>query len=388
MNTPSTNNRIRAAANAALILLFLVLLWIPLFDSAFHLDPSPAPNEKRALAEFPTFSSKPAAWRDYFAGLEKYYNDHFGFRKTLLRWEHKWKRGLFRESSVTEAMIGRDGWLYLARGGMVDNMLGNLSYTDAQLAAWRRVFQTRRDWCAARGIAYQLVIAAEKHSVYPEHLPAWLPDERKHDQISQLVAYLKTNSNVPVLDLRAPLRQAKTNLPTFHVTDTHWNDYGAFIGYEALLNSLARQRPEIKPLPLDAFDVRHSQQPGGDLAIMLAQERSLVEADHIALVPRPPLTQIAAKADRSLSVRQQQKPTDPAIFVSDNPAARGTAVMFHDSFAVALQPFLAQHFNRVLYVWQHDWDIAFLEQQKPDVVIDEVAERSFYRGTPASWQNE
>ena len=127
-------------------------------------------------------------------------------------------------------MIGRDGWLYF-RGGMVDNMLGNLSYSDAQ--------PPRGDRCSRRaaigappGIAYQLVIAAEKHSVYPEHLPTWIPAARKTDQIGQLVAYLKTNSTVPVLDLRVPLRLAKTNLLTFHVTDTHWNDYGAFIGYE------------------------------------------------------------------------------------------------------------------------------------------------------------
>ncbi len=388
MNPPTSNNQIRPTANVALILLFITVLWLPLLGSLFHLDPSPAPNEKRALAEFPKFSFQPAAWRDYFVGLEKYYNDHFGFRKTLLRWEHKWKRSLFRESSVTEAMIGRDGWLYLARGGMVDNMLGNLSYTDAQLTAWRKVFQTRRDWCAARGIAYQLVIAAEKHSVYPEHLPAWIPADRKTDQISQLVAYLKTNSTVPVLDLREPLRHAKTNLPTFHVTDTHWNDYGAFIGYTELLNALARQRPELKPLPLAAFEIRRTQQPGGDLAIMLAQERSLVEADHIALGPRPPLPAITTKADPTLSLTTPKQGAGPAIFVSENPVATGKVVLFHDSFAVALQPFLAQNFNRVVYIWQHDWSTPFLEQQKPDVVIDEIAERSFYRGNPASWKNE
>lgn len=387
MNPPS-NSRIRAGANALLILVFVALLWLPLFDSLFHVDPAPAPNEKRALAEFPKFSFKPAAWRDYFAGLEKYYNDHFGFRKMLLRWEHKWKRSLFSESSVTEAMIGRDGWLYLARGGMVDNMLGNLSYSDAQLAAWKQVFQTRRDWCAARGIAYQLVIAPEKHSVYPEHLPTWIPAEPKSDQISQLVAYLKTNSTVPVLDLREPLRQAKTNMLTFHRTDTHWNDYGAFIGYEALLMALAQQRPELKPLPLDAFEIRHSPQPGGDLAVMLAQEHSLVETDHITLTPKPPRGIIKAKADSTLSVKTQKKENDPAILVSENPAANGTVVMFRDSFTIALQPFLAQHFHRILYVWQHDWNVPFIEAQQPDIVIDEIVERSFYRGDPASWKNE
>ncbi len=369
-----------------LIVLFGAVLWIPLADSVFRFDPSPAPNEKRTPATFPKLEISIGGFRDYLIGLEKYYNDHFGFRKTLLRWEHKWKRSLFRESSVTEAMIGREGWLYLARGGMVDNMLGNLAYTDQQLQDWRQVFQTRRDWCAQRGIAYQLVIAAEKHSVYPEYLPAWIPSQRKADQIGQLVAYLKTNSTVPVLDLREPLLRAKQTALTFHVTDTHWNDYGAFVGYESLIQTLALQRPDLKPLPLDAFEQRRSQQPGGDLAIMLAQEQSLRETNHIVFVPKPPLRIINPRADPNVFLPGAS--AGPGLSVSDNPATTGKAILFHDSFAVALQPFLAHHFNRVIYVWQHDWNTSFLEQQRPDVVIDEVAERSFYRGDPRKWKNE
>lgn len=384
--TTTAPNRFRRAINTLLIVLFLALLWMPLAESVFQFDPSPAPNEKRTPAAFPTFELSPGGFREYLVGLEQYYNDHFGFRKTLLRWEHKWKRSLFRESSVTEAMIGRDGWLYLARGGMVDNMLGNITYTEQQLQDWRQVFQTRRDWCAQRGIAYQLVIAAEKHSVYPEHLPAWIPANRKVDQIGQLVAYLKTNSTVPVLDLREPLLRAKQTALTFHMTDTHWNDYGAFVGYQSLIGALSSQRPDLKPLPLDTFEQRHSQEPGGDLAVMLGQEQSLRETNHIALVPKPPLQSINTRADPNVSLPGQL--AGPGLSVSDNPSTTGKAILFHDSFAVALQPFLAHHFNRVVYVWQHDWNTSFLEQQRPDVVIDEVAERAFYRGDPRKWKNE
>lgn len=384
--TTTTPNPVRRAINTLLIVVFFVLLWIPLAESVFQFDPSPAPNEKRVPAAFPKFEFSFGGLREYLVGLEKYYNDHFGFRKTLLRWEHKWKRSLFRESSVTEAMIGRDGWLYLARGGMVDNMLGNITYTEQQLQDWRQVFQTRRDWCAQRGITYQLVIAAEKHSVYPEHLPTWIPANRKTDQIGQLVAYLKTNSTVPVLDLREPLLRAKETAQMFHVTDTHWNDYGAFIGYQSLITTLSSQRPDLNPLPLNAFEQRHSQQPGGDLAVMLGQEQSLRETNHIAFIPKPPLQIISTQVDTNLFLAGRA--AGAGLSVSDNTAATGKTILFHDSFALALQPFLAQHFNRVIYVWQHDWDIRLLEQQKPDVVIDEVAERAFYRGNPASWKNE
>lgn len=385
MTTPASNPICRAI-NSLLIVVFFALLWIPLAETVFQFDPSPAPNEKRVPAAFPKFEFSPGGLREYLVGLEKYYNDHFGFRKTLLRWEHKWKRSLFRESSVTEAMIGRDGWLYLARGGMVDNMLGNITYTEQQLQEWRQVFQTRRDWCAQRGIAYQLVIAAEKHSVYPEHLPAWIPANRKADQIGQLVADLKTNSTVPVLDLREPLRHAKESGQAFHVTDTHWNDFGAFVGYQSLITALAAQRPDLKPLRRDAFEQQHSQQPGGDLAVMLGQEQSLRETNHITFVPKPPLSAINARVDTNLFL--SGRAVGSGLPVTDNPAAPGKAILFHDSFALALQPFLAQHFNRVIYVWQHDWDVRLIEQEKPDVVIDEVAERAFYRGDPKKWKNE
>ncbi len=373
--------------NGLLIVMFFGLLWTPLADSVFRFDPSPAPNEKRAPAPFPKLSMNPSAFREYLIGLEQYFNDHFGFRKTLLRWEHKWKRSWFRESSVSEVMFGQDGWLYLARGGMVDHMLGNISYSEKRLQDWRQVFQTRRDWCAARGIAYQLVIVPEKHSVYPEHLPEWIPTTRQSDPIAQLVAYLQTNSTVPVLNLREPLRHAKTNAQTYDVTDTHWNDYGAFVGYEQLLLALARQKPELQPLPLDAFEQRRSQQPGGDLAVMLGQEQTLMEPERIEFIPRTPLERIAARADATLRLAGS-KSAGPSILVSENPAATGKAVLFHDSFALGLQPFLAQHFQRVVYVWQHDWDATFIEAQKPDVVIDEIAERSFYRDDPNTWKNE
>lgn len=384
--TPNPPNRFRRAINTLLIVFFFALLWIPLAESVFQFDPAPAPNEKRVPAAFPKFEFSPGGLREYLVGLEKYYNDHFGFRKTLLRWEHKWKRSLFRETSVTEAMIGRDGWLYLARGGMVDNMLGNITYTEQQLKEWRQVFETRRNWCAQRGIAYQLFIAAEKHSVYPEHLPTWIPADRKVDQIGQLVAYLKTNSTVPVLDLREPLLRAKETAQVFHVTDTHWNDFGAFVGYQSLMNALSSQRPDLKPFPLEAFEQRLSQQPGGDLAVMLGQEQGLRETNHIALVPKPPLPSISTRVDTNLFF--PGRPAGAGLSVSDNPAGKGKVILFHDSFALALQPLIAQHFNRVIYVWQHDWNTAFLDQEKPDVVIDEIAERNFYRGEPASWKNE
>jgi hypothetical protein len=39
-------------------------------------------------------------------------------------------------------------------------------------------------------------------------------------------------------------------------------------------------------------------------------------------------------------------------------------------------------FNRVIYIWQSEWDAAFIERKKPDVVIDEILERLLYQWDP------
>jgi hypothetical protein len=46
-------------------------------------------------------------------------------------------------------------------------------------------------------------------------------------------------------------------------------------------------------------------------------------------------------------------------------------VMFRDSFASALIPFLSEHFSRAVYLWQYNFDPAVVESEHPDVVIEE-----------------
>ena len=52
------------------------------------------------------------------------------------------------------------------------------------------------------------------------------------------------------------------------------------------------------------------------------------------------------------------------------------AVLFRDSFAAQLIPFLAEHFERMICIWDNDFDRAIVEHERPAVVIQEVVERA------------
>ena len=56
--------------------------------------------------------------------------------------------------------------------------------------------------------------------------------------------------------------------------------------------------------------------------------------------------------------------------------------MFRDSFASRLVPFLSEHFSRAVYLWQNDFDAEVIEQEHPDVVIQEIVSRHLYVYSP------
>jgi alginate O-acetyltransferase complex protein AlgJ len=371
MAATSPLNSLRRAADVGLIALFLVVLWLPTWDWLWGLDRSPPPNENRKLAEFPKYSEI-AAPAPYLAAFGQFFEDHFGFRKQLVHWNTHWKQRLFDESPVSMAMQGRNGWLYWASEGMLENYTGQARFSEADLQNWQKLLEARRDWLAQRGEKYIFVVAPNKETIYPEFLPKWVVKSGQSGKLDQFLAHMRAHSTVPVLDLRPSLLAAKKDGPTYFRTDTHWNSFGAFIAYQQILGALQPQMPGLQPLALDAFSRTPTVDHGGDLAVCIQQENEMQENYGIIFKPRAPLPPFQRPCIESVS----------GGVLTRNPEKSGKAVIFRDSFAGALIAFMGYHFNEVLYIWQPQWDKALLEREKPDLVIDEIVERHFNNENP------
>jgi hypothetical protein len=280
----------------------------------------------------------------------------------------------FNESPTANVMVGRNGWLYFQDEQSLEDIRRTSSFTMKQLEAWKNLLEKRRNWLAQRGIHYVFVVPPDKHNIYPESLPAWIKAVGKTTRLDQFMDYMKKNSTVPVLDLRKPLLEAKKTGTPYFLTDTHWNEYGGFIGYRELMHSLSAQMPGIKPLPMDAFDITTNRGAGGNLAAILARSKSVIEKYDVAFSPRPSLPQLSLQKNRG----------GKQTLSSTNPKATGKAVVFRDSFSEAWAPFIGYHFNEVIYCWQYKWNVALIEKEKPNVVIDELLEHYFYQQDPAA----
>lgn len=378
MRTLGIFHKINQAARALLILAFVVLLWLPALDKMFQLDATPPPNENRYFATFPEFTGL-ARSKAFIGGVEAYFNDHFGFRRRLVTWNNEWKHKLFQEAPFSSVISGRDGWLFLASYQMVEHYTGLSRFTSEDLSTWQKLLEARRDWLAQFGIKYLFVIPPDKHTIYPEHLPPWLKQSHRPSKLDQFAEHMKTHSTVEVLDLRAVLLAAKQSEMIYPMTDTHWNSLGAFVACQELIKTLSRQLPELRPMPLDAFDRQPLPDQQGDLARLAGESR--LEPKQFTLTPRPPLQPLQQTTGKSVPQKRWPQP-DPVITQNQN--ANGNAIVFRDSFGDNLIPFLGHHFGQVVYVWRPDWDFEFIEREKPVVVIDEMLERSFNTQNPAN----
>ena len=380
MNPRETVRGIHRLADAGLIALFFLFLWLPTFDSIFHVDRAPTPNEKRLLNACPEWSLARRSPGKFLAGVDAWFSDHFGFRNRLIRLHHKWERDIFRESSFSEVVVGRDGWLFYGGRRMIDNYRGASLFTTKELVAWRQLLEARRDWLAQRGIRYLFIVAPNKESIYPEQLPEWLAGPVATRKLDQFMAHMRAHSSVEVLDLRPALLEAKKEERAYLLTDSHWNAFGAFAAYQSILRAMGRQFPELDPLPIEAFDRLMEEKPAGDLAELLGQAHILTEGPTAKLVPKPPRAPLQPKVEQVIAPQTWTQERRPVY--TEQPGQTRRIVLFRDSYANALQKYLGFHFARALYLWQPNWNTKVIERERPDIVVDEVLERYFNERDP------
>jgi len=371
MNPGSTSSNRHAVWDTLTIIVFLGMLWLPSLDHFLKLDHAPPPTENRLLAKWPQLKGLGGS-RDFIAGIENYFNDHFGFRKRLVRLNHHWKGQLFHEGGSQDAIVGREGWLFYAGQRMLEHCTHEATLTEQQLRDWCRLLEMRRDWLRARGMKYLFVVPPDKHTVYPEYLPSWIEITDKPTTVQQLVRYMKDHSTVEIVDLSQSLIEGKRIHIDYLKTDTHWNRFGGFIAYRALVEALARQIPGLEPLALDTYEWNPAPAKSGDIFTIMGSTGSYPETAALQPTPRPNPNLIYDP------VRfPHHGPDETRSCVTLNEKASGKVLMFHDSFACSWYAFLDRHFREVIYVWQYDWDRPLIEREKPNLVIDEMLERFF-----------
>lgn len=352
----------------------MLALVVPLAATLAGIDPEGTSEENREAAPPPAVPhdyTSLAAWPE---GLTKYLADHLAFRSSLVRWQARFRVGVLGASPTPDVILGRDGWLFYGTDGAVEDYSGSHPFSAAELEVWRTTLQHTQDWLEGQGIAYLFVIAPDKHAIYPELMPDGIRRVSARPRARQLVDYLRTHSTVRVIDLTEAVAAARPAGRLYHRTDTHWNDLGAFVGYQQVMQRLPASLG-LHPRAREEFDLQAVARPGMDLARMLGM-RSVLDEEDLHLDPRAP------RSTRVVEPAQASRGMMYARVVTEGAPAQPRAVVFRDSFGSAMIPFLSDHFSRAVYAWQNEIDPALITAERPQVVIQQWVARHFYTASP------
>jgi len=369
---PQTAAKARARVSNELLrsALFLTSITLPLLATPFgrfaeSVNAGGASRNPTSL--FGAVTSEKSSFRDWFS-------ENFGFRNPLTYGHSKFKVNGFKSSPSDRVVLGKDGWLFMASELSIEDYRCSLPFSDGELRHWAAMLEERHNWLAKRGSRYLFVIAPSKHTIYPEYMPDQFKPHGSVSRQDQLLTYLREHSRVSVVDLRPALRAAKLRGRLYHQTDTHWNDLGAFFAEAEIARSLKQWFPRLKPNQLSSYHYRTERRPGGDLArFMLLQDE--MQEETVTLASHGPGRVHQQTEYPPASRSGVEVPYSYRVFTSRDAAPIPSVVVFCDSFSGALAPFLGEHFQRGVFQWAHEFDKELLEQEKPQVVIDEWVER-------------
>jgi hypothetical protein len=345
-------------------------------------------QENRLAAPLPKLRSTIKSFREAPALFEKYFVDRFAFRSNMVYARNALLVKAFAVSPSTAVLVGKDNWLYYMIEGDAQTIRHAKLYTAEELKDWRETLEQQRRWLARRGIKYAFVLAPSKCSIYPEYVPDSYYLLNRQSRADQLVSYLRDNSSIDIIDLRAPLISKKSVGQLYFRTDTHWNKLGAMLASSFVINHL---RPILPNLPIaqdgKEFTISTKLVEHGDLVRLMGVDGLLTETQPVLsrkggegwkLSHNPPQP---IKGDP----RDAYKPLGTQCFPPNDKLPK--AVFLGDSFSVPLVAYLAPNFSRI-YLGRDTRDpngpflVNVIKEEKPDIVMLELTERKLMLPVP------
>lgn len=353
--------------NEGLIYFFFGFLLIACLNSFLGWIPDRKNAENRMLSSFPTFSW--SACLQYPEALNAYIEEHYSFRNTFFFLNSLLHTKVLKASALPDKVIlGKQHWFYYNESNTVNDFRRMTTIDTMEMMNVVRILHSRMQWLKKRHIHFYILVPPNKERIYPEFMPsAYYPvNGVGHNRLDFYKKILTQSSPVQIIDPTDSLYVAKLKKDVYYATDTHWNLYGGFKGYQCLMTAILKDFPSLTMMREEDFKISDNFVEEGDLASMLA------------------LNSIYKRKEYSFTFKDSTKDlghltSSDIILRFDNQHILDSAnlklLMFRDSYANYLIPFLNMHFKKAVYVWNYEFMNQLIEEEKPDIVVFESLER-------------
>lgn len=329
----------------------------------------PASIENRRLAGKPKLDTIKYNPNYFFNEFNSWFTDYFPFRQKLVHCNSLLRIGLFNVSPMPdELVIGNNSEFFTANSFVLDDFIGKKTFSENELNIMDYAIQTKRKYCKEHNIIFYLIIPPNKQTIYHNFMPYFYQAQEGNLKLLQQVRNrLMLDSAKFYIDVADSLNDYFTQHPekrVFYKYDLHWSEWGAFKGYQVLMNRIYKDHPEYgRPLRDDEVKIDTVYDDQADLAKLIVMNQKFKREKYL----------ITPLKKDSISETTENYSFAP-IYIYRNPGGTGRILVFRDSYSEQWKLLIAHHFKESIFIWDHKMSAKMIEKYKPDIVLQENSE--------------
>ena len=242
--------------NSRIDIIFLCFFFLLLFMPMMRINDDDwlAAENRKAHPYVPLFTNHQFN-QAYGAQVENWFNDHFFGRTQLVRLNaviQKLNRVISNKAAVFDTQTN---WLFNY------SQINQHIFPDYNQALLESLEQFH-SFLSENGITFYLFIVPSKTDLYADFVPGYkkIPKIQNEAQIR----FLEKNASFPVIFPIESLRQAAQKDYVYFKTEHHWTEWGAFIGYQTLMERIRKDFPGVHEVKETDYVTFYDKRVRGD----------------------------------------------------------------------------------------------------------------------------
>ena len=330
-----------------------MVLFITILIGASYLAFAPkqdfSEDENRVLESAPKITLSSLADGSFMDSIESYVGDHFMLRKSFIALNTRIQLMMGkRDLGSNYSRIPAEGGVYFGRDDhLYEVLLPNRTDVFARNVSAIQLFAKRTS------LPFYFMPVPSGAQEQQDKLPFSASSHDQHEEFNMIKA--GAGQNTKVIDLFDALSD-RTGNDYYYKTDHHWNTFGAYKGYEALIKAM-----NMKATPQSDFDFKEVS--NSFLGTLYSKAILTTQAPDVLYLPvykkQAAFTQKTGKQQRTGLFWKEylEKKDKYSVFLGGNHSVdvvKNSAVdnskkllIIKDSYANSMVPFLATNFQEI-----------------------------------------
>lgn len=358
--------------NIVFISIFILCISLPCLFAHRDRNGIVSSMENRTLASYPSLWSESTLNKEYFVQFEDWLNDNLRGRNFLMEVNSTLQYQIFGRIVKSDVMQGKEHWLFVKDSDMIEEYQRLNLLSEKELDVYADKMQNLSDYLKNMGIEFYYFQCYSKEEIYPDK---YVPGINRISTISradQIVDTLQTKTDVKQIIVKEPLMEYADDMLYFQFIDLlHWNERGAYLGYQILMDTIREDFEQITVLQESDFLIKEEERS----VDLYGYEYPYLEKCPVYTPINPNAVEITDMTQDRWNFLRYKEHTHN--YINESSANDLKILLVNDSFIrMFLKDDVAEGFHETLSI---DWlNIPILDEvvkeYQPDIVVFESAQ--------------